>query len=189
MKHRENLVRIRARASAVPYQSSRMLGFSPCPMAKPLRNSSRQSIVAGVRTFFISSRTIQGKNLLQSQCFAELLIDVLRSYTLAGKFKVHEFVVMPDHFHVLVSVDGNTSIERAVQLIKGGFSFRCGKELGYKREIWQRGFSEVRVTDKKSFIAHQEYINDNPVKEGLAARAEDYPYCSAYLRKKKKASG
>jgi putative transposase len=158
-------------------------------MAKPIRNSSRQSIVAGARTFFISSRTVQGKHLLQSQRSAELLIDVFRSYTLAGKFKVHEFVVMPDHFHVLVSVDGDTSIERAVQLIKGGFSFRRKKELGLAGEIWQRGFSEVRVVDKKSFLAHKDYIDDNPVKAGLAGSAEDYPYCSAYLRKKKRASG
>jgi putative transposase len=111
---------------------------------------------------------------------------VLRSYTLAGKFKVHEFVVMPDHFHVLLSLDGDTSIERAAQLIKGGFSFRRKKELGLAGEIWQRGFSEVRVIDKTSFLAHKEYIDHNPVKAGLAARAEDYPYCSAYLRKKKK---
>jgi putative transposase len=114
---------------------------------------------------------------------------VLRSYTLAGKFKVHEFVVMPDHFHVLISLDGDTSIERAVQLIKGGFSFRRKKELGLEGEIWQRGFSEVRVIDRTNFLAHKEYIDDNPVKAGLAARAEDDPYCSAYSRKKKKASG
>ncbi|MBZ5503977.1 MAG: transposase [Acidobacteriia bacterium] len=158
-------------------------------MAKPVRNSLRQAIVAGVRTFFVSSRTIQGKQLLQTQRAAELLIDVLRTYTLAGKFKVHEFVVMPDHFHVLLSVDGDTSIERAVQLIKGGYSFRRKKELGLIGEIWQRGFSEVRVTDRNSFDAHKDYIDNNPVKAGLATRAEDYPYCSAYLRKKKKASG
>jgi len=158
-------------------------------MAKPARNSERRAIVAGVRTFFVSSRTIQGKQLLQSQRSAELLIDVLRSYTLADKFKVHEFVVMPDHFHVLVSVDGNTSVERVAQLIKGGYSFRRKKELGLSGEIWQRGFSEVRVIDRTSFIVHKNYIDGNPVKAGLAARAEDYPYCSAYLRKKKKASG
>jgi putative transposase len=158
-------------------------------MAKPARNSSRQAIVAGARTFFVSSKTAQGREILRTRRSAELLIDVLRSYTLAGKFKVHEFVVMPDHFHVLLSVDGDTSIERAVQLIKGSYSFRRKKELGLVGEIWQRGFSEVRVTDKNSFLAHKEYIDDNPVKAGLATRAEDYPYCSAYLRKKKKASG
>ncbi len=93
---------------------------------------------------------------------------------------------MPDHFHVLVSIDGNTSIERAVQLIKGGFSFRAKNELGFLGEIWQRGFSEVRILDRASFLAHCEYIDDNPVRVGLADSAENYPYCSAYLRKRKR---
>jgi len=120
---------------------------------------------------------------------AELFIDVLRSNTLAGKFKVLEFVVMPDHFHILVMLDGNTSIERAMQLIKGGYSFRRNKELGLAGEIWPPGYSEVRVLDRKSYLAHKKYIDENPVKAGLARSAEEYPYCSAYFRKKKKASG
>jgi putative transposase len=158
-------------------------------MAKPARNSNRRAIIAERRIFFVTSKTSMGRQLLQTKAAAELLIDVLRSYTLAGKFKIHEFVVMPDHFHVLISLNGNTSIERAMQFIKGGYSFRRKKELGLTREIWQRGFSEVRIVDRKSYLAHREYIDDNPVKAGLAARAEEYPYCSAYLRKKKKASG
>jgi putative transposase len=76
-----------------------------------------------------------------------------------------------------------------VQLIKGGFSFRRRKELGLEGEIWQRGFSEVRVGDKKSFLAHKEYIDDNPVKAGWPLEPKIIPNCSAYLRKKKKASG
>ena len=139
--------------------------------------------------FFVSSKTSQGRPLLQMEKPALLFIDVLRSYTLKGTFKVLEFVVMPDHFHVLVKLDGNTSIERAVQLIKGSFSFRRKRELGLKGEVWQRGFSEVRVMDQESFFAHKEYIDQNPVKAGLAKSAEEYPYCSEYLRKKKSGSG
>ncbi len=155
-------------------------------MAKPARNSDRRAIVAGVRTFFVTSKTSQGKYLLQSQRSAELLIDVLRSYTLAGRFKVHEFVVMPDHLHVLISVGANTSIERAMQFIKGNFSFRRKKELGLSGEIWQRGFSEGRVDDRRSFLAHKTYIDENPIRAGLADAAENYPYCSAYLRRQKR---
>ena len=53
---------------------------------------------------------------------------------------VHEFVVMPNHLHVLMTVPEEMTIEKAMQLIKGGFSFRAGKELGFKGDIWQRGF-------------------------------------------------
>jgi putative transposase len=159
-------------------------------MVKLTRKSDRRNIVAGVRTFFAGSKTYMGRRFFAAQNEAELFIDVLRTNTVAGKFKLHEFVVMPDHFHVLLTVDGNTSIERAMQLIKGGYSYRRKKELGLAGEIWQQpGFSEVRVLDRKSYLAHKKYIDENPVKAGLAKTAEEYPYCSAYFRKKKKASG
>jgi len=158
-------------------------------MVKLTRKSDRRNIVAGVRMFFAGSKTHMGRYFFKAQNEAELFIDVLRTNTLAGKFKLHEFVVMPDHFHVLLTVDGHTSIERAIQFIKGGFSFRRNKELGLEGEIWPPGFSEVRVLDRKSYLAHKKYIDENPVKAGLAKSVGDYPYCSAYFRKKKKASG
>jgi putative transposase len=37
-----------------------------------------------------------------------------------------------------------------MQFIKGGFSFRVRKEFGYLGEVWQRGFSEVRIDDRQS---------------------------------------
>ncbi|HWF03861.1 MAG TPA: transposase [Candidatus Angelobacter sp.] len=158
-------------------------------MAIPARNSDRRAIIAGRRIFFVTSKTSLGRQLLQTQATAELLIDVLRSNTLAGKFTVREFVVMPDHLHALISLDSHMSVERAIQLIKGGYSFRYTNELGLTGEIWQPGYSEVRIMDRKSYLAHKRYIDNNPVKKGLAASAEEYPYCSAYLRKMKKASG
>ena len=118
---------------------------------------------------------------------ANLFIDVLRSYTLAGKFKVHDFVVMRNHVHFMVTVDGQMSLEKAVQLVKGNFSFRAKKELGFMGEIWQRGFSDVRITDEKSFRVHQDYIYENPVKAGLASAPEEYRHGSAYLKALKRA--
>jgi putative transposase len=104
---------------------------------------------------------------------ATLLIDVLRCYVAAKKFEVHEFVVMPNHLHVLLTVGKDMSLEKAVQLIKGNFSYRAKKELGWQREIWQPGFSEVRVTDRESFLAYKLYIQENPVKAGLARSPEE----------------
>jgi putative transposase len=119
---------------------------------------------------------------------ANLFIEVLRSYMRAGKFKVHDFVVMPDHVHVLLTIGPEMSIEKAVQLMKGNFSYRAKKELGFKWEVWQKGFSEVQVTTEASFAQHQTYIDENPVKAGLARSAEEYPYCSTFLKKNKTAA-
>ncbi len=128
-----------------------------------------------------------GRALLQSDRNATLFIDILRSHVAAKRFKVHDFVVMPDHVHLLMTVNGDMSIEKAVQFIKGGFSYRLKKETGYTGEVWQKGFSEVRVNDEDSFAKHREYIAQNPVKRGLVSTPEEFPHCYTYLAKQKAA--
>ena len=118
---------------------------------------------------------------------ASLFIEVLRSNMRARRFTIQDFVVMPDHVHILLTVPGGTSIEKATQLIKGGFSFRARRELGFQGEVWQRGFSDVRINDDVSFQQHRNYIENNPVKSGLAQSADRYPFGSAFLKKQKNA--
>jgi putative transposase len=154
-------------------------------MSKPSRPSQPDCARADTRTFFVTTRAAEGKAILQSDRMADVFADVLRSYMREGKFKVHDFVVMRNHVHLLITLDESTSIEKAMQLIKGGFSFRARKELGFKGEVWQRGFSDARVHDEESFHKHQLYIYNNPVKAGMVRAAEEYPHCSLYLRKLK----
>ena len=148
-------------------------------MAIPSRHAHPARAVSNARTFFVTS-SIQGKrSLLQSDRSAKLFIEVLYEYRAQSKYQLHEFVVMPDHFHLLLTV-GEISVERAVQLVKGGFAFRAGKALGFKAPVWQKGFSEVRVLDEKTYENQRRYIHNNPVARHLAVRAEDYPYSSAH---------
>lgn len=138
-------------------------------MAKPVRNASSNRILSTSRTFFATTKTSMGRAVFQSERNAMLLIDVLRSYVAAGKFQLHDFVIMPDHVHLLITVADDMTIERALQLIKGGFSYRLKKELGYLGEVWQRGFSELRVDDQESYLRHREYIAQNPVRAGRSS--------------------
>jgi putative transposase len=156
-------------------------------MARPLRNANPDHILSPSRTFFVTTKTSMGRALLQSERNAMLLIEVLRSYVAARKFRLHDFVVMPDHVHLLITVDGDMTIERAMQFIKGGFSYQLKKDFGYSGEVWQRGFSEVRVDDRESFMQHRELIAQNPVKARLADSPERFPYCFTYLAAQKAA--
>jgi putative transposase len=130
-----------------------------------------------------------GRRLLQSERNATLLIDVMRSYVAERKFQLHDFVLMPDHVHLLITVDHEVTIEKAMQLIKGRFSFRLKREFQYLGEVWQHGFSEVRADDDESFSRYREYIAQNPVKAGLVDSPEQYPYCFSFLAKKKASRG
>jgi putative transposase len=147
-------------------------------MAIPLRHANPTSIAASARTFFVTSSTAGKRGLLQSDHAAKLFIDVLYTYRSQRKYLLHAFVVMPEHFHLLITVRQDVSIERAVQFIKGAFAFRAGRELWFRPPVWERGFSEVRVHDAEAFLHIHEYIGQNPVKRGLAGSPSDYPYSS-----------
>jgi len=128
--------------------------------------------------YFITASTFQKRQLLQSDRMKKLLLDVLFHYRHEQKYLLHEFVLMPDHFHLLITPA--VTLERAMQLIKGGFSFRAKRELGFGHEIWQPSYYDRRVRDAGEFFAFREYIRQNPVKKGLAAKAEEYEYGSAW---------
>ena len=131
------------------------------------------------RTFFVTAVTAGRKNLLQSSRMADLLLDVLHHYRKEGRFQIHEFVIMPNHFHSIVTPASDVSLEKAMQFIKGGFSFRAKRELGCQFEIWERSFTEHRVKGSEDYDRHRSYIYENPVCAGLAMKAEDYAYGSA----------
>ena len=156
-------------------------------MAKPSRPSDYAQATGQSRTFFATTRTAGSKSLFQTTRMAELFIDVLRSCVRAGKFTIHDFVVMPNHVHILLTIPGDLSVEKAMQFIKGGFSYRAGKELGFHGEVWQRGFSDVRILDESSLLKHRAYIENNPVKSGLVSIPENYPFGTAFLKMQKRA--
>ncbi len=109
-------------------------------------------------------------------------METLHSYRGRG-YLLHEYVLMPDHFHILITPI--VTLERAVQFIKGGFSFRAKKELESSMEIWQRGFSDHRIRDAADYLQHVFYILRNPVGRKLVESAAEYLYCSGFLDREK----
>jgi len=92
---------------------------------------------------------------------------------------LHEFVLMPDHFHVLLTPGDTTTLERAVQFIKGGSARRIGEALQFRFPVWQRGFSDHRIWDAADYELHVRYLVQNPVKKQLVAVAAEYQWSSA----------
>jgi len=140
---------------------------------KPKREHSSNN----AQTYMVTSSTWERRDLFRNERWARLLIDTLYHYRHAA-YLLHEFVIMPDHIHVLMTPQA--SLEKAVQFIKGGFSYRAKKELGSNMEVWQKGFQDHRIRDANDYAIHVSYIHENPVKERFLERAQEFPYSSAY---------
>ena len=129
------------------------------------------------RTYLVTAVTAQRRSLFQVTATAELLEQTILDYRSQGKFLLHAFVIMPDHFHALITPAPDVSLEKAMQFIKGGFSFR----LKSKHEVWMRSFNESQIMTEEKFMSCVRYIEENPVRRGLAATAQAYPFSSAGL--------
>jgi len=143
-------------------------------MAAPPRGNTGHSC------YLVTASTFQKRQLLQSDRMADLLVNVLLHYRQQIKFLLHEFVVMPDHFHLLITP--TESLEHALQLVKGGFSYRARKELGFFGEIWQPSYHDRRVRDIEEYRAFREYIHMNPARRKMTSNPAEYRYCSAHPR-------
>jgi putative transposase len=119
--------------------------------------------------------TAERRSLFQVTATAELLEQTILDYHSQGKFLLHAFVIMPDHFHALITPAPEVSLEKAMQFIKGGFSFR----LKSKHDVWMRSFNESQIMTEEKFISCARYIEENPVRRGLVSTPGDYHFSSA----------
>jgi putative transposase len=136
---------------------------------RPQRTGVRSNDCA----YFLSTQTKDRLCFFRNERWARLMMEVLGHYRESG-YILHAYVVMPDHLHLLITPV--ESIEKSMQLIKGGFSFRAKKELEFKGEIWQQGFTDHRIRDEDDWMHHLKYIRLNPVNAKLVEDSVLYPY-------------
>jgi REP element-mobilizing transposase RayT len=73
-------------------------------------------------TYFVTFTTWQRRRLFVVESYARLFLKTLYGYKRQGRFQLHEFVVMPEHVHLILTPATDITLERAMQLIKGGYS-------------------------------------------------------------------
>jgi putative transposase len=152
-------------------QARNKSGFSHGPFvyAPQMRLAPQET-----RTYLVTAVTAQRRSIFQVTATTELLERTILDYRSQGKFLLHAFVIMPDHFHALITPAADVSLEKAMQFIKGGFSFR----LKSKRDVWERSFNESQIMSEEKFINYVRYIEENPVRRGLVSTAEAYRFSS-----------
>ena len=112
------------------------------------------------------------------------------------KYRLHAWVVMPNHVHVLVEPLAGYANGDIVQSWKSytakrilhgsaGGSPAVGKLAGQRpalpaeRHVWQPDYYDRFIRNERHFAAAVEYVHQNPVKAGLVEQAEAWPWGSA----------
>jgi REP element-mobilizing transposase RayT len=100
----------------------------------------------------VTFSTWQRRRLFVVESYVRLFLKTLYGYRRDGRYQLHAFVLMPEHVHLLLTPASEVTFERAIQLVKGGYSHALGAVIGRKSEVWQRGFTDHRIRDEQDFF-------------------------------------
>ena len=103
----------------------------------------------------------------------ELFERSLESMRLRYDFVVCGYVVMPEHVHLLVGEPNKAILSKAIQALKLSVSVQS-KE----RPFWQARYYDFNVHNEEKRVEKLRYMHRNPVKRGLVAKPEDWPWSS-----------
>ena len=148
-------------------------------MAIPTRRANPANIKAGARTFFVTSSAWRKQNLLQSGRAAELFLRILYDYRGQNKFRLHEFVVMPDHFRLLMVEPAVDTAANSIEMLQQRYQRRYNTSARSTEQVWESRYSDVHVFGPQRIAAQLEAMHQEPVRAGLAASAADWEWSSA----------
>lgn len=134
--------------------------------------------------------------VFRTEAIKRVVSSALDEARRSGGFALFAYVIMPDHLHVVT--DGTRKPSDTLRFIKGIASHRVieylkmggfqrsleklrdeKKERGHQYSLWQHHSNVVLLTSEFMFMQRVNYIHQNPVRAGLAERAEDYRWSSA----------
>ena len=129
--------------------------------------------------YFVTARTVQRRPLFHDRRAARLFLQELQACREELGFLLLSFVVMPDHVHLVLVPGPRADLPRIMQYVKGRFARTFNLARGGMGAVWQPRFFEAAVRTEAQLERWLRYIEENPVRAGLAAAPEVYPFSSA----------
>ena len=122
-----------------------------------------------------------GRCVLRQPAAAKIVVGALGDGD-GERSRLHEWVVMPNHVHILIEPLSGQCLSDIMRRLKGITAHRINAVVGRSGRLWQRDYFDRYIRDENHFHRAVAYIRDNPVKAGLSATAEAWPFGSAAHR-------
>jgi putative transposase len=141
------------------------------------RNSLRLSAFdySTRRIYFVTLVTIERHRLFLDSRLAQSTCECLENLSRNLGFNLYCYCLMPNHLHALIGIGES---DRTLGQICGTFKSASTRLYWrwYEGKLWQRQFFDHIIRNENEHVETVEYIRLNPVRKGLAAKWEDWPY-------------
>jgi putative DNA methylase len=129
-----------------------------------------------------------GNAWLRKPCIAQYVEDTLLRFD-GERYRLHAWVIMPNHVHILSTPCQGWSLSSIVQFWKSCTAKYANAILSRSGKFWQEDYFDRYIRDERHFYACLKYIEANPVKAGLCQNKEQWVYGSAEIKFQRKEAG
>ena len=129
------------------------------------------------RYFFLTVRLLRRRGKLADPDF-RLLARAFNRARALHPFYLTAWVFLPDHWHAICAPVHPTTISLAIKSVKQSSMSAINQQRGTESEFWQSRFFDRALRTVEEYNEKVEYIHLNPVKAGLARRAQDWKWSS-----------
>jgi REP element-mobilizing transposase RayT len=188
----ESRIRRHDRGYLPHYESPELLQFVTFRLADSLPKNFIESLDAKLRDDKITEveyfRAVEraldigdGEKYLKDRQIARLVADAILHFA-GERFELIAWVIMANHVHLLLRPIDPHTLSDIIHSIKSFTSSRANKILGRKGRFWAPEYYDRFIRDRKHFVRVKRYIDENPVKAGICALADEWPWGSAGWR-------
>jgi len=132
------------------------------------------------QVYLVTAVTYKRKPFFKNYFAGRLVVEEFMQSARFGSAQTLAFVIMPDHFHWLLSLGSPYSLSRVVSGIKSYSAAGINIMLTRQGEpVWQRGFHDHALRRDEDIVHVARYIVANPLRAGIVRRIGDYPLWDA----------
>ena len=98
------------------------------------------------------------------------------------RYRMLAWCVMPNHVHAMIETQAGFPLPDVLHSWKSFIGNQANKVLERHGEFWQREYFDRYIRHSNHYVQAVAYIEENPVKAGLARVKTDWPWSSARFR-------
>ena len=148
----------------------------------PAHLSSKETLTSGQAFAAIDNildHSQTGPHHLKNPHIANMIVEAIHynGYRL-NHYKLHAYVIMSNHVHLLITP--KVPLPKLTQSLKGITAKRANEILNRTGQpFWQEETYDHHIRNGREFNKIRIYIEQNPVKAGLATEPAQYPWSSS----------
>jgi putative transposase len=140
---------------------------------------SRKLLIGYSDLYHIFNRSDSAKKLFNESRDYDYFLKLLRAYCAHYNFSVYHWVLMPDHYHLLVKIDKPAKLSSCLAGMGRAYVYYYHKKYRTYGHLWQGRFKSQGLRQDKCVLSCGRYIERNPVEEYLTDYPFSYNYSSA----------